>query len=62
MTPAERQITLEHLAWLKQEASRANASYDAARKRYKRQQRADRCDEIRTTKTNSTIDSQEALK
>ena len=41
MTPAERQITLEHLAWLRDEARKANASYDAARKAYKRQQRSE---------------------
>lgn len=40
MTQAERTITLEYLAWLKEEAARANSSYDAARKAYKRQQKA----------------------
>lgn len=40
MTQPERQISLDYLAWLKQEAARANASYDAARKAYKRQQKA----------------------
>lgn len=33
-------VTLEQLAWLREEARKANASYDAARKRYKRQQKA----------------------
>lgn len=55
-----QEVTLEQLARLHEAARQANSAYDAARKQYKRQQKAKNKDAMRATMIRFYLDAQDS--